>query len=154
MRWRTSPGAAPQKPSLREDRSEKRRGGYLVLDEDVLRFLRTAVGSLWALEQLLLLQREPERKWTVDGMVRELRSSKAIVSRSLTQFSRAGLVQEINGEFVYRPRTPEIADLVTRVASGYAMYPVAVTRALLVASDHEIQSFADAFRVDKPEKEE
>lgn len=125
-----------------------------MLEEDVLKFLRIAVGSLWALEQLLLLQRDPDRRWTVDAMVRELRSSKAIVSRIVTQFGRAGLVQEANGEFHYQPRTPEIADLVTRVASAYALYPVAVTRALMVASDHDIQSFANAFRVDKPDKEE
>ncbi len=122
-----------------------------MLDDDVLRFLRTAIGSLWALEQLLLMQRDSERGWTVDAMVRELRSSPVIVTRILAQFGRVGLVQEINGTFRYQPRSADTAALVTRVAADYATYPVAVTRALLVASDQEIQSFANAFRVDKKE---
>jgi DNA-binding IclR family transcriptional regulator len=119
-----------------------------VLDEDILRFLRGAISSLWALEQLLLLHRDAARGWTIDAMTRELRSSKPIVARIMAQFVKLGLVHETEGFFRYHPRTAELDALVSRLAADYARFPVAVTQAIVAAADREIQTFANAFRLD------
>ncbi|HEY1721455.1 MAG TPA: hypothetical protein VGG27_09450 [Magnetospirillaceae bacterium] len=138
--------------SRRASKFSKRRDELLpVLDNDVLRFLRGAIGSFWALEQLLVLHRDSMRGWTVDTMAHELRGSSTICNGVFVRFAKAGLVEEANGEFFYHPHTKELAEIVNRLATSYATYPVAVARAIQTALDQELQSFANAFRLDKKE---
>lgn len=115
--------------------------------EDVLRFLRTTVGSVWALELLLLMRREAVRDWTVDGLTRELRSSDGIIRTELARLGAAGLVVAADGVYRYHPANAALGALVEQVAANYATFPIAVTQAVLEAPNRKIQLFADAFRV-------
>jgi hypothetical protein len=120
-----------------------------VLAEDVLRFLRSSIDSLWALDVLLLLRREPSRRRSVEELTAELRASRGIVINALVQLGRAGLIEEAEGLYRYHPLDAEGDALIERVAASYANFPVAVTRAVLTAPSHKIQLFADAFRLKK-----
>jgi hypothetical protein len=48
-------------------------------DEDILRFVAASFPSVWALELLLALTREP-RPWPRDELVKSLRASDLVVS--------------------------------------------------------------------------
>ena len=120
-----------------------------MLEEEVLRFLRTAIASLWTLELLLLMAREATRGWSIEGLTRELRASVGITTGALRQLGEVGLVVGRDGLYRYSPANAELDRLVRRTVEAYATYPLAVTRAVLSAPDHQIQLFADAFRLKK-----
>lgn len=121
-----------------------------MLSDEVLRFLRTWIASVWALELLLLLQRRRERAWKIEDLIRELRGSIGIVTTALSELQNADLVTaEPDGSFRYRPSTPELDGTVAAVAKAYADYPYAVSQAIFTAPSHKIQLFADAFRIKK-----
>lgn len=122
-----------------------------MLSEDVLRFIRTTIRSVWALELLLLLRRDPARAWTVKALIRELRGSAGIVAGAMTELEAAGLVAAADGAFRYQPASPELDALVAATAAAYTEYPVAVTQAIFTAPSDKIRLFADAFRIKKPE---
>jgi hypothetical protein len=122
-----------------------------VLSEDVLRFIRTAIRSVWALELLLLLRRDPARAWSVEALIRELRGSAGIVAGAMTELVAAGLVAAADDAFRYQPQSAELDALVGATAAAYAEYPVAVTQAIFTAPSDKIRLFADAFRLKKPE---
>jgi hypothetical protein len=99
---------------------------------------------------LLLLHRDPNRVWSIDELTRELRSSLGIVSGVLTQFERLGLVEQAaEDRYRYHAATPELEAQVERLISHYAQFPLAVMQTILLAPNHKIQLFADAFRLKK-----
>lgn len=125
-----------------------------VTEEMVFSFVRNSFRSAWALDLLLLLRRDPQRSWTSDALVRELRGSIALVSEGLASLSGLGLVSRADSEvYAYRPESRELDELVSALVEIYARKPTAVLRAIFTSPTDKIQSFSDAFllrRGDKP----
>jgi len=121
-----------------------------VLSPDVERFIRDFIKSVWHLELLLLLRRDPARQWGAESLVRELRSSMLIVADALKELDRAALLaHDENGNVQYRPATPQLDELVRRIELDYANSPILVTHTIWSAPSLKIQTFADAFRLKK-----
>jgi hypothetical protein len=118
-----------------------------VTDEEIFAFVRTSVRSVWALELLLLLRRDPQRAWRSDELVRELRSSPAIVQEELTALRTARLVGEADGCFRYQPLAPALDALVNGLQTAYAARPMAVVKAIMAAPNDKLRIFSDAFRL-------
>jgi hypothetical protein len=115
-------------------------------DPDLVAFVREHLRSVWALELLLVLRRDPERCWTAAELVRELRGSAGLVNDNLVRFERSGLaVREDEGCFRYRPAAPILDDLCQRLEKAYRERPVAMVN-LIAAPRDPLQSLADAFR--------
>lgn len=120
----------------------------MLLSDEILRFICQTIGSIWALELLLLIRHDSSRAWTVDTLSRELRSSAGIVADVLARFRNEGLViAGPDGRYRYRPASARIEAIVERLAEAYAKYPVAVTEAIYASPDHKIRLFAEAFRL-------
>jgi hypothetical protein len=120
----------------------------LLLSDEILRFISQPIGSVWALELLLLIRHDTSRAWTVELLSRELRSSAGIVADVLARFRNEGLVASgPDGDYWYRPTSGRIEAIVEQLAETYAKYPVAVTEAIYASPDHKIRLFADAFRL-------
>lgn len=103
------------------------------------------------LELLLLLHRERESTWTCEALVRELRATLSLVMQNLGVLTEAGLVAEIeDGRYGYRPRTPQLAELVDGLAELYMRKPVTVLRTIFTTPNEKIRLFADAFFFKKP----
>jgi hypothetical protein len=119
------------------------------LADDLVRFVQTHLGSVWALKLMLTLMREPDRSWTVEALVRELRASSAVISPLLSRFVRIGLAIETDGDWTWRPATPEMEELAGKVAHAYAVTPFGVIQAIAEAPEDRIRGFADAFRLRK-----
>jgi hypothetical protein len=118
----------------------------MVDEEAVFAFVRDSIPSAWALELLLLMRRERERKWRAEALVAELRGSTELVTRSLMTLSEAGLIEADDaGEHAYRPRTPELAEMVEALAELHAKKPLRVLTTILSAPSSRIRSFSDAF---------
>ncbi|RAK56944.1 hypothetical protein [Phenylobacterium deserti] len=107
--------------------------------------MREHIRSVWALELLLLLRRDPDRCWAPADLVRELRASQMLVSDNLQRLEAAGVViPDDDGCFRYAPANPVLDDLCTRLEAAYRERPVAVVN--MIAKPTSVQSLADAFK--------
>jgi hypothetical protein len=115
-------------------------------DHDVFQFVRQNVRSVWALELLLRLKREPERCWSVEDLVGDLRASHSLVVDNLTAFENAALVViDDRGCFRYQPAAAVLAKLCDDLEAAYRTKPVTVIR-WISAPTERLQSLADAFK--------
>jgi hypothetical protein len=117
-------------------------------ERDILSFITSSFRSVWALELLLVLKREP-RTWTRSELVTTMRSSELVVTKALDSLVAAGLAS-VEGEGArYMPVSDNVAECVERTEKLYAARPNAVRRAIVSASAGDLTAFADAFRLRK-----
>jgi hypothetical protein len=118
-----------------------------VNDDDVLDFVRNAIGSVWALELLLLLRREPDRAWQQAELIVLLRANARVVAESLAALRGKGLADlDDSGGHRFRPASVPLGQAVDALAELYGRKPMAVTNAILSSRNDKIRTFADAFR--------
>lgn len=116
-------------------------------DRDLLAFIGGSIRSVWALEMLLLLKRDPARRWTPSELVRELRASTMVVDEGIRTFAAAGLISgDDDRGWAYAPASSVIAEMCDALDRAYRERPVAVVNAIVSRTD-KIQSFANAFRL-------
>jgi hypothetical protein len=117
---------------------------------EVTSFIRSTFRSVWALELLCLLRKDPERGWTQDGLVSALRASDLVVAQGLAPLVGAGLVVTAADDQVrYQPATEALDALAQAAEALYASSPDKVRRLILSSYDGGASAFADAFRVRK-----
>ena len=118
----------------------------MTVDRDVFQFIREHVRSVWALELLLRLKHDPERCWSIEELVGDLRASHSLVADNLTAFESAGLVvAEDRGCFRYQPAAAVLAKVCDDLDAAYRNKPVTVIR-WISAPAERLQSLADAFK--------
>jgi predicted transcriptional regulator len=115
-------------------------------DEDLLCFIAASFPSVWALELLLLLKREP-RLWKSDQLLESLRASDLVISKALDALMAAGLVSVEQGGATYLPVNTEVEKLIDRVEELYRGRPNKVRRAIVSAGTSSAVAFAEAFKL-------
>jgi hypothetical protein len=119
-----------------------------VNDPDLEAFVRSSIRSVWALELMLALRAAPERVWSVDELVRELRGSPTLAADALESLHAAGLIVRYeDGRVAYAPVSPVVASFADRLAQIYRERPGRVIRAIVSSPNDKLQTFADAFRL-------
>lgn len=120
-----------------------------MIPEDLSDFARS-LRSLWAIELLLLLYRDPGRAWSADDLVRELRSSALLVAEVIALLERMEVVhREPDDRYRYRPATPELGELVVRLDRLHAERPLSLAREIHTSPNEKLRAFSDAFRLKK-----
>jgi hypothetical protein len=120
-----------------------------VVQEDVADFARS-LRSIWALDLLMLLFREPERAWLTDDLARQLRIGEPFIRQNTAALERRQiLVRERNAAIRYAPTDPAVDDLIRRLARIYAQRPLAVTREIYNNPNEKLRIFSDAFKIKK-----
>jgi hypothetical protein len=100
------------------------------------------------LELLLLLRRDPQRQWTAEALVQEVRGSIALVTESLKSLKEIGLVSLSDADaYFYRPESAELDELAAALAELYKQKPTTVLRTIFSSPSDKIQSFSDAFLI-------
>lgn len=117
-------------------------------EEDILNFAASAVGSVWALELLLLVKRD-RRGWSAAELVRQLRGSDAVIAQALQRLQSAALITEEAGTYRYKPATAESSELSDELENLYGLKPVSVVSAIANAPQRKLQILSDAFRLKK-----
>jgi hypothetical protein len=118
-----------------------------VKDTEVLNFVRTSIGSVWALEMLLVVGGRPERAWRLDELVRELRSSPAAIAGAVRLLENAGLVASVGDNLCrYQPASPELDYIGELVRKVYAAKPARVVTAIFESPKDKLHAFAEAFK--------
>ena len=119
----------------------------VVSEEQIFSFLQTRIRSVWALELLVLLAREPTRMWQSDELVREMHSSTVVVDQALNNLQTVGLVERTTeGGCRFAPVSAELKELAGKIEEVYAAKPTAIIKAILTAPDDKLRTFADAFK--------
>ncbi len=120
------------------------------MHRELVGFIQDSFGSVWSLEILLALYREPERVWQPTQIIDELRSSEAVVKKGLDDLFAGGLIlTEENGSVRYGPASAHQADLVRQLAEAYRVKPGAVRRLIVQSPSERLRTFSDAFRIIK-----
>lgn len=120
-------------------------GTALATEADLVIFVREHVRSVWAVELLLLLRRDPARCWSPAELVRELRASNSLVADNLDRFLASGLVAPEADCFRYVPASPMLEELCAQLEAAYRERPVSVINMIARPAD-PLQSLADAFK--------
>lgn len=116
-------------------------------DQDLFGFIREQLHSVWALELLLLMRRAPDRRWSEQELVTELRASPTLVTNNLAAFERGGLVSpDEEGRYQYCPASLLLRALCDQLDEAYRERPVKVINAIVAPAD-KLQTLADAFRI-------
>lgn len=121
--------------------------------DDLRAFLQEYIPTVDAAELLLVLAREPERRYRIDDAIDAMRPtvlSAPAARRYLAQFEVQGLLASEGGsEYRYSPATPALEAAVRALAKVYNERPVTLVRMIYSPKDEKIRSFADAFRLKK-----
>jgi hypothetical protein len=119
----------------------------IVTDEDLLAFVTASVDSVWTLELLLLLKRQPERAWETEELIREMRSSPVVIADALKMLQGTGLVmQNAAGAFRYQAASERLDRLATELEQAYSTKPMTVIKAIVAAPPDKLRIFSDAFK--------
>ena len=117
------------------------------LEKDVAGFLRSTFRSIWSMELLFLLLRDPARCWSSSELVNALRASELVVSQAVESLHAAGLIVRESDELIrYGPASEDLHELVVASQALYVKSPDAVMRLILRSRSDILVAFADAFR--------
>lgn len=111
------------------------------IPSEVRRFIAAHLESVSALEVLLLLHREPDRRWTVGEVAAALVTKPQAAEGFLRHLSDHGLVSENDGLFRYAPHRA-----VGALAAAYAARRHTVIALIFDRPDPAASALADAFR--------
>ncbi len=122
-------------------------GGLFDLSDkpELAAFVREHIRSVWAVELLLLLRRDPDRRWPAADLVRELRASVPLVNDNLQRFERSGLVVHEENDTWRYAAIPVLHDLAGQLEAAYRERPVSIINIIATPPD-PIQGLADAFK--------
>jgi hypothetical protein len=119
-----------------------------VTEDEIFSFASNRIRSVWALELVLLLRRDRGRSWAVADLVRELRSSEAVIVPSLDALKSEGLVEGASNEgFRYSPANEELDAACSELAKLYASRPMALAKAIMKTPNEKLSIFSNAFRL-------
>lgn len=124
----------------------------MAANDELVAFIRAHINSVWTLELLCLLRADPDRQWSPEALVAELRGSHALVSDGLRRLENAGIVLSVEpGFYRYLTASSTIDQMCDALVSDYRARPVAITN-IIVSSPDKLQILADAFRLRGPGK--
>lgn len=120
------------------------------MNDDLIEFIEGSLDSVWSLELLLALNRQPQRVWSAEELVAELRSSRLVVCKSIDKLLACGLVVTDAEDLVrYGPASADQDRLVSALDEAYRARPDAIRRIILRHSSDQLRIFSDAFRIIK-----
>jgi hypothetical protein len=122
----------------------------------ILQFLREHIRTVVQLELLLMLHKEPERRWKVEEAAEKLYIPGTFAESLLESLRVAGLATLIESDgrrYQFGPKAPHHGPLISDLAILYSERPVSTIHAIYSVQTDNLQTFADAFRFRKKENE-
>ncbi len=116
-------------------------------EQDLADFLRSTFRSVWSLETLLLIARDPARCWSRAELVAALRASDVVVSRAIDELTIAALIVPEQDDCVrYAPASEALHSLARAADALYARSPSSVRRLIIGSRQSNLTAFAEAFK--------
>ena len=127
-----------------------------LIPEDVKQFIVDKIDSVAELEGLLLLRKNQETEWDTEALSQRLYTSRQQTDDVLAHLYSKGFLAVKKGEspiYRYQPNSPEVAEMVDRVAEIHSNYLIPVTNLIHSKPQIKVQKFADAFKFRKEEED-
>ena len=103
--------------------------------EEIIAFIKGHLGSVYAVELLLLIMRDPGRGWSAHDLIRELRSSGTAVAEALGRLAKAGLIsKQADACYAFAPASARHAQIAAEIEKLYLTSPTSVIRAVVAAA--------------------
>ena len=116
--------------------------------EEVLAFVHTELGSVWALELLIFLKSNPDKSFRLDELVLRLRSSSMAVAQALTRLNDNGFAEKTpGGTYRFAPRSPRHLDMATAIERISFEKPMTLIKAIAEIPNEKLRNFSDAFKI-------
>ena len=119
---------------------------------DVRQLIADHIDSVLQLEILLLLQGQPQKEFSVQEVVTELRVDVSFVSEQLANLCARGMLvctNEASKTYRYGPRSAEMQQAIDGLRTAYADRRVSVISLIFAKPVDKLRTFADAFRLRK-----
>jgi hypothetical protein len=120
------------------------------LTPEVRSFVAEHIDSAEQLEILLLLHRDPDRRWTAQEVSQAIYTVPASALMRLERLVAEGFATssgEADPTYVYEPRSDEMRRQVEALSEAFRKDRVAVIKLIFSRPPDPLQSFADAFRL-------
>ena len=124
------------------------------IPDDLRLFIFEHVDSVGQLDLLLFMREKPDVYYNAESLSRELRTNASSASSYLALLVRRGLLIEhetVKGDFRYHPSTPELTEIITKLAAAYKIRPHKILE-MIFSSTKRARQFADAFSISKIHK--
>ena len=124
------------------------------LPADVAQLIADRVESMEQVEILRFVRAEDARAWRADEIALKLRIDPGSAARNVAALAERGLLSADAGPpptYRYAPATAALRDAVDGLAEAYNSRPVTLVKAIYDRPAPALKSFADAFRIRKPE---
>jgi hypothetical protein len=127
----------------------------VVLDPQLVNFVRSSLRSIWALEFLLYLRRAAPDARKIEDIVRDLRATRFLVRRLTQQLVSEGLAAlEPQDHIRFHAATPDHERLCELLDVASRDRPIALRDVIASAPNDKLRSLADAFRFKEKKEEE
>jgi hypothetical protein len=126
------------------------------ISTELKQFVEHHIESVQQLEALLLLRHEPERTWTAAEIGKALYLPADAANSLLSDFVRRGfaiLMPSSAESYTYRPRDQQTDQLIGELQVAYHDRRVAVISLIYSKPLNKVQTFADAFRFGKENRQ-
>ena len=125
------------------------------LPQDVRDLLTRHLATMEHVEVLLTLARDEARSWRAAELAAVTHTAVASVTTRLEELVAGGFASAApagtSGTYRYAPGTAEMRAAVSSLDEMYRTKPVTLIKAIYERPASAVQSFADAFRLRKPE---
>jgi hypothetical protein len=116
-------------------------------EEEVLAFVHSELGSVWALELLLFLKANEPNAFGPEQLIVQLRSSSTAVTQGLTRLTACGLAAvKPDGTYSFAPRSPRHRDMASAIEVLSTRKPMTLVKAIAELPDEKLRNFSDAFK--------
>ena len=125
------------------------------IPEHVRRFITEYIDSVEQLRVLLLLFENPDRRWSVGQITRELRSSDGSITKRIEDLHERGLLARDPAEpdlHTFEHVQEDLRATVRDLAEANASRPYRVIELIYARPNEALRAFADAFKIKKDEK--
>lgn len=117
-------------------------------EEEVLAFVHSELGSVWALELLIFLKGNPDQNFRLEELVLQLRSSSLAVAQALARLRDNGFVDETpGGTYRFAPRSPRHVDMAAAIERISFEKPMTLIKAIAEIPNEKLRNFSDAFKI-------
>jgi hypothetical protein len=120
-----------------------------LIPNDVRQFIVDKIDSVAELEGLLLFRRNPDTEWNIGELAQRLYTTPQQTEDVLSHLFSHGFLAVTESDLTtyrYQPNSPELAEIVDRVAEIYSIYLIPVTNLIHTKPQSKVQKFADAFK--------
>ena len=124
------------------------------LPAEVLRLIADDLEGMEQVEVLLLLRGDEARAWTADEIAVQLRLRGPSAAKNVAALEERGLAAADGASppaYRYAPRTEAKRAAVDALLVAYNTRPVTLVKAIYDRPATALRTFADAFRIRKPE---